>query len=169
MKAEQKRQKQEERIQEKKQQRLYAIIGAVVALAVIGVAAAAFTPRAGTSSGTSTAADTFRRITATELKALVDQNQVTIIDVRTAEQYIASHIPGALQIPVSRVDGEVPYLPRDKTIVTYCTCPAEESSGQAVQILAHRGITNAAALHGGMGAWEKAGYRLTSGAEPGAP
>lgn len=169
MKAEQQRQKQEERIREKKKQRRYAIIGAVAALVVIGVAASAYTPRAETSAGATTAADTFRRISARELKALVDQNQVTIIDVRTAEQYIASHIPGSLQIPLSRVDGEVPYLPKDKTIVTYCTCPAEESSGQAVEILAHRGVTNAAALHGGMGAWERAGYKLTSGAEPGAP
>jgi 3-mercaptopyruvate sulfurtransferase SseA len=46
---------------------------------------------------------------------------VTIIDVRDADSYIAGHIPGALQIPLARVEGEVGYLPRGKPILTYCT------------------------------------------------
>ena len=47
--------------------------------------------------------------------------------------------------------------------MTYCTCPAEESSGQAVEILQHAGITEAAALQGGLAAWRKAGYPVESG------
>lgn len=46
---------------------------------------------------------------------------VTIIDVRDADSYMAGHIPGALHIPLARVEGEVPYLPKSKPIVTYCT------------------------------------------------
>ena len=46
---------------------------------------------------------------------------LTIIDVRDADSYKERHIPGALHIPLAYIAGEVPYLPKDKPIVTYCT------------------------------------------------
>jgi hypothetical protein len=48
-------------------------------------------------------------------------HSLTIIDVRDVDSYKERHIPGALHIPLSYIAGEVPYLPRDKPIVTYCT------------------------------------------------
>jgi len=61
------------------------------------------------------------RVTPDQLKQMVDAGNVTIIDVRDAASYTASHIPGSLQIPLSRIEGEISYLPRGKPIVTYCT------------------------------------------------
>ncbi|HEX7705999.1 MAG TPA: rhodanese-like domain-containing protein [Thermoanaerobaculia bacterium] len=101
----------------------------------------------------------FETITAAELKAGLDRNEIVVIDVRSIEQYKASHIPGSLHIPVPRVEGEIPYMPKDKTFVTYCTCPAEESSGDAALILASKGI-KAKALLGGMDAWTQLGQPL---------
>ena len=46
---------------------------------------------------------------------------MTVIDVRDAQSYVNAHIPGSLHIPMARIDGEVPYLPKGKPIVTYCT------------------------------------------------
>jgi hypothetical protein len=54
-------------------------------------------------------------------KQEIDRNAVTVIDVRDADSYIAGHIPGALQIPLARIEGELSDLPRDKAILTYCT------------------------------------------------
>lgn len=61
------------------------------------------------------------RIEPDDLLAHLKAGDVTIIDVRDADAFLASHIPGALHIPLARVDGEVPYLPKEKPIVTYCT------------------------------------------------
>jgi len=61
------------------------------------------------------------RIEAEELLAHQKAGDVTIIDVRDAHAFVASHIPGALHIPLARIDGEVSYLPKGKPIVTYCT------------------------------------------------
>ncbi len=61
------------------------------------------------------------RITPEELKQKFDRGEVTIIDVRDADAYLAGHIPGALQIPFSRIEGEIPFLPKAKQIVFYCT------------------------------------------------
>lgn len=51
----------------------------------------------------------------------IEKGRVRLIDVRDADSYIAGHIPGALQIPLMRIESEVGYLPRDKPIITYCT------------------------------------------------
>jgi hypothetical protein len=50
-----------------------------------------------------------------------EAKSVTLIDVRAADDYKERHIPGAMHVPLAYIDGEVPYLPRDKPIVTYCT------------------------------------------------
>jgi hypothetical protein len=61
------------------------------------------------------------RVSSGDLLKMVEARQVTIIDVRDADSYRARHIPGALHIPLQYIAGEVPYLPKDKPIVTYCT------------------------------------------------
>ncbi|HEV8436049.1 MAG TPA: rhodanese-like domain-containing protein [Thermoanaerobaculia bacterium] len=50
-----------------------------------------------------------------------EAKSLTIIDVRDADSYKERHIPGALHIPLAYIAGEIPYLPKDKPIVTYCT------------------------------------------------
>jgi 3-mercaptopyruvate sulfurtransferase SseA len=62
-----------------------------------------------------------RRMPLADLQERLDRSEVTLIDVRDADSYIAGHIPGAIHIPLSYIEGEVRYLPRDKPIVTYCT------------------------------------------------
>ena len=62
-----------------------------------------------------------RRVTADELKAKIDRGEVTVIDVRDADSYMKGHIPNAKHIPLASVQGELPYLPKDKEIVFYCT------------------------------------------------
>jgi rhodanese-related sulfurtransferase len=162
MKAEAKKLKSEQREAERRGRRLKLGIIAVMAIVAAGFALKSYTP-ASTVNQSVSAESSFRRVSAHEVKPQFDRGEVTLIDVREADQFTASHIPGALQIPLARIEGEIPYLPKNKPIVTYCTCPAEESSGQAVQILRNGGITGAAALHGGLAAWRKAGYPVESG------
>ncbi|MGN6183653.1 MAG: rhodanese-like domain-containing protein [Thermoanaerobaculia bacterium] len=126
--------------------------------APIAPAAAIAAPQAAPSGG-----ETFERITLDEAKKLVDTGRAVFLDVRSMEQYKASHITGAMQIPVPLVQGEIPYLPKDKLIITYCTCPAEESSGEATMILTRGGLQSKA-LHGGFNAWVDAGYPSETGA-----
>jgi hypothetical protein len=61
------------------------------------------------------------RITAQEAKQLLDAGQAAVIDVRDPQSYAAGHIPGALQIPLDYVQGEIPWFPRDKKLIFYCT------------------------------------------------
>jgi len=66
-------------------------------------------------------ADTARRITAEDAHKLFEKGDVLVIDVRTEVAYKESRIKGAILIPVNEVAAKANELPRDKTIVTYCT------------------------------------------------
>jgi cytoskeletal protein RodZ len=50
-----------------------------------------------------------------------ENKSATIIDVRDKDSYLEGHVPGALHIPLAYIAGEVPYLPKNKPIITYCT------------------------------------------------
>jgi len=61
------------------------------------------------------------RIAVEDLREKMRTGAVTVIDVRDDTSFINSHIPGALHIPLARIEGEMSTLPKDKPIVTYCT------------------------------------------------
>ena len=60
-------------------------------------------------------------------------------------------------MPLGLVAGSASELPKDKLIVPYCACSAEQISARAVQELKKQGYENTAALVGGWDAWVKAG------------
>ncbi len=70
------------------------------------------------------------RITLSELKKLNDSSSIRpiILDVRPKASYDAGHITGATSFPEADVDTLIKGLPKDKAIVAYCACPAEETS-----------------------------------------
>ena len=164
MKEDARRQKQELRGQERRARRMKVIVGTAVAIVVAAFALFSFLPAAGSSSSDhATPPAGFRRMTIDEFKPQLDRGEITVIDVRDQADFLQSHIPGALQIPLSRIEDEIDYLPKGKPIVTYCSCPAEESSGAAAQILEHRGIPRVAALLGGFQEWRRRGYPTATG------
>ena len=61
------------------------------------------------------------RIPMPVFRERLERGEIVVIDVRAVEDYTAAHIPGAIHIPLSYIQGELPYLPRGKPIVTYCT------------------------------------------------
>jgi rhodanese-related sulfurtransferase len=164
MKEDAKRQKQELRGQERRTRRTKVFVGTAAAIAVAAFTLSSFLPAAGSSSSDrATPPAGFHRMTIDELKPQFDRGEIIVIDVRDQADFLQSHIPGALQIPLSRIEGEISYLPKGKPIVTYCTCPSEESSGQAAQILERGGIPRVAALQGGFQEWSRRGYPTASG------
>jgi ArsR family transcriptional regulator len=64
-------------------------------------------------------------VTLAELRALVRDPNVTILDVLPREAYAAAHIPGAINIPLAELRRRAPEeLPdRSRQIVVYCAGP----------------------------------------------
>jgi hypothetical protein len=68
------------------------------------------------------AEDQMPRINVEEAKKLVAEGKAVIIDVRGSDSYKASHIKGALDIPMKKLEaGDFTDLPKDKRIIAYCT------------------------------------------------
>jgi 3-mercaptopyruvate sulfurtransferase SseA len=61
------------------------------------------------------------RIMAAELMALAKKGEAVLIDVRSADAYAASHIPGAINIPYNSLEARLGELPKEKLIGLYCT------------------------------------------------
>lgn len=102
-------------------------------------------------------------ITAEELKAKLEKNEpVMIIDVRSGNSLNADNkIKGAYYVKLRRLKYRLSFpplkdLPRDRTVVTYCACPNDESSVRAAQILRDSGFKRVQVLKGGWTIWKKA-------------
>jgi hypothetical protein len=92
------------------------------ALVIILVSAGwlAYTQRAAGSSKLDSA-DQIKRISAAEAKALLDRGEALIYDTRSAEAYQSKHIPQARSLPEGDVTQLASTLPKDKTLIFYCT------------------------------------------------
>jgi 3-mercaptopyruvate sulfurtransferase SseA len=89
-----------------------------------GQATALASPAAATPAppATQSAEDKMPRIRVEEAKALAAKGEAVIIDVRGPEAYKTSHIKGALDHALSRLETkDFKDLPKDKKIIAYCT------------------------------------------------
>lgn len=76
-----------------------------------------------------------------ELLARMRSGEVTILDVRPAEEYRAGHVQGALSIPLADLRRRLDEIPRDRDVVVYCRGPYCVMAAEAVQILLRAGFT----------------------------
>jgi rhodanese-related sulfurtransferase len=76
-----------------------------------------------------------------ELLRRARAGQVTVLDVRPAEEYAAGHIPGAVSVPLAELPGRLADLPADTEIVAYCRGAYCVLSYDAVRLLTAQGRT----------------------------
>lgn len=105
----------------------------------------------------------FPRISQADALKLYEQGRAVFIDVRSNEQFTKGHIKGALSIPGSQIVGRFAEVPARKTVITYCACSAEQSSGRAAVDLIGHGVKNVFALKGGWSEWESSGKPTAAG------
>ena len=130
------------------------------------------TPEPSTSSASTIACT----ITVDELQDGLAHPHVRILDVRTAAEYEAAHIPGSYNVPLATLAEHRAELARhlhvaDATdaadagheggVVLVCRSGARAS--RAEQALAEVGRTDLRVLDGGMVAWERAGAPVNRG------
>lgn len=101
------------------------------------------------------------RVTIDELKALMDQQAVLVIDVRDSESFAKGRIPGAVNVDYTQILKEGGKFAGEKrTIVTYCACANEMTAARASVDLAAKGIPGAKALKGGWDEWIQRGEKI---------
>ena len=82
------------------------------------------------------------QISANEAEAYL-KSGAPIVDVRTPAEYNASHIPGAINIPLDQIDSSVPSRIPDRTQPILLHCQAGTRSAAAKKRLTTLGYTRA--------------------------
>jgi rhodanese-related sulfurtransferase/DNA-binding transcriptional ArsR family regulator len=95
-------------------------------------------------------------VPAREVLARLKNGLITVLDVRPAEEYAAGHLPGAINVPVDRLEKYLSKLPKRKEVVAYCRGPYCLMSFEAVEKLRQRGF-KAQRLENGYPEWRAAG------------
>lgn len=93
---------------------------------------------------------------AQTLKQGLDQQSVTLIDVREPGEFAGEHIPGATLVALSQFDPRKIPQTEDTQLVLYCR--SGNRSAIAAQKLFDAGFESVTHLSYGIGAWKEAGY-----------
>jgi len=100
--------------------------------------------------------DSLEPIPAKELLHLLKRDEVTVIDVRPAEEYAAGHVKGSANIPIGDLKKRLGTLRKGRQVVAYCRGPYCALAYEAVAALRKKGIT-AKRLEDGFPEWKNAG------------
>lgn len=92
---------------------------------------------------------------------LTDDGEMRVIDIRDGDAYGAGHIPGALHIPLLRLQYKPDLVPDDRPVVIYAGSGEEDQRGCTEAAKTLEGLNlQARVLEGGLPAWVEAGYAL---------
>ena len=100
-------------------------------------------------------------ISAGTLKAAYDRHDFgMILDVRTQEEYLGSHLESSINIPIDELVLKISALVPLKTTRIYCYCQTDNRSYRAVKLLKDMGYQSSWALTGGISEWQKKGFEV---------
>lgn len=103
--------------------------------------------------------ETLAPVSREKLLKLIEEDGVTVLDVRPGEEYELHHLPGARNIPLDELVRRLDELDPGKPIVAYCRGPYCVMSDQAITLLREEGF-DARRFPGGVPEWKAAGLAL---------
>ena len=106
--------------------------------------------------------DELEPVSIKELRRRMREGDITVIDVRPEQEYLAGHIPGALSIPVAQLKRRLGEIPKRNDVVAYCRGPYCVYSVEAVGILRKQGYRARRASEG-LPHWRSSGLPVAAG------
>jgi adenylyltransferase/sulfurtransferase len=103
---------------------------------------------------TAEALSSVRTLTALELSELLEEpgGSAAIVDVRQVREFSASHLPGAVNIPVGELHSRMGSLPKGRVVFV---CRSGARSLTAAALASRAGVEDIAHLEGGLLAWAR--------------
>ena len=74
-----------------------------------------------------------------------------VLDVRTIDEYVSGHVPGAVNIPHDQLASRLAEVPKDRDVVLYCR--SGRRAVLAAEVLADNGYVRLEHLQGDITAW----------------
>jgi rhodanese-related sulfurtransferase len=106
--------------------------------------------------------DELEPVSLRELRRLIRDEDVTVLDVRPADEFDAGHIPGALSIPVPELKRRLREIPKGREVIAYCRGRYCVYSLEAVAALRKAGF-RARRADEGLPDWKSAGFPIETG------
>lgn len=88
-----------------------------------------------------------------------ESERICFLDVRTEDEFRSGHVPGAICVPLDRIESGAASLPADRLVVL--SCQSGKRSAKARELLNARGFKNIAEMDGGFSAWLASGYPVS--------
>lgn len=86
-----------------------------------------------------------------------------VLDVRSTDSYEKGHLPGAHNIPRAKIEQKMGDIPKDKSVVVYCSDITCFASKKAARTLYENGYENVRVLYGGFEGWQKKDFDVETG------
>lgn len=103
------------------------------------------------------AEDKAKHLKSAEAAPIVAEGNVTVIDVRTPDEFKEGHIKGATNIDILSNDFEAQLAKLDKSKPYLIHCQSGGRSMRALKVFEKLGFENLIHLDDGFGGWESAG------------
>src|SRR3989344_5028973 len=93
------------------------------------------------------------------VKKAIDENQdFILLDVRTPEEFTRGKLPGSINLPVNDISEKIGSLVPDKSSFVYVYCLSGSRSVSAVNTMLKLGYSNVFDMSHGLLAWRIKGY-----------
>ena len=96
-----------------------------------------------------------------EVVSGLGKGDILLVDVREPDEFAAGHVPGAVNLPLSRFDPRALPKPADKKVVVMCR--SGNRSGKVMAMLAGVGRGDVADYSGSMIDWTRRGGAIVQG------
>lgn len=106
--------------------------------------------------------DSLEPVSRVELLEKSRAGEVTVLDVRPADEFALGHLPGAVNVPLRELEARLTEFSPAQEIVAYCRGPYCVLSYEAVAALRARGF-KARRLEDGLPEWRAAGFPVVIG------
>jgi rhodanese-related sulfurtransferase len=97
-------------------------------------------------------------VDATHARALIDEREPVIVDVREQEEWDEGHIPGAVHIPRGHLESRIERAAPDSSRPVLVYCSAGNRSAFAAKTLGELGYDEVTSLAGGFTDWKRSGF-----------
>ena len=85
-------------------------------------------------------ATSISEVSRAEVKEMVTNPETTLVDVRINEQFSEKTSPGAVNIPLAKIEENLDFFRNQKQVIIFCN--SGKQAAQAVEILKKNGIKN---------------------------
>jgi hydroxyacylglutathione hydrolase len=102
--------------------------------------------------------DQIKTLSVIAFKQKLDQNEISVVDVRSPNEWKQGYIKGAERVYVGLLQRELLNLPYDRPVASICS--VGDRAGMGASILKKTGFTEVYNVLGGMTAWKNMGYPM---------